>query len=131
MSLFKKTVFLVLLCFVSSTALATEQELWKKLNSLGGTFQPVFVTVNDGRAVIILEQDSISLNFILASVPAVICSPGEGKNYFKSVEEVAILNKTGSQGYVLMGGKETCEEIYSSGEYSDTLIRAHLKPHNI
>jgi|AntDeeMinimDraft_4_1070355.scaffolds.fasta_scaffold00909_11 hypothetical protein len=129
-------LILTFLSVVSSNLAAdkfiTQPQLWEKFNKMGGTYQPVFVTVNDGRAAIILEQDYVSLSFVLAAIPSVACSPGEGEKYFGTVEEVAILNNKGSQGYILIGGKETCGEIYnSSREYSDILIKAHLKPHTV
>lgn len=99
-----------------------------------GTWTPYAISVADGKAVILLEQPAISLDFVLTALPHGVCAYAteDDERYLRSVNEVAILNKRGDQGYIFNGSSDACKEIYGAQkEHSDALIRSRLHSHEL
>ena len=136
MKIYKKAVAVLAVSSLFSVCAHASQEAFTQnaikdvFNSMGGTWTPFLVDVADGKALILLEQQSISLDFFLVALPTGVCALSAQDGYLSTVREVAILNSAGDQGYVFEGGREACARVYrESGGYSDALIRARTREH--
>lgn len=135
----KKMVLAAVLCGGAPLSAAfpasvyTQNAITDKFLDMGGTWEPFLVSIADGKAVLLMDEATVPLDFVLVALPVGVCSlTQEHDDHLSSVTEIAILNRRGDQGYVFEGGREACARIYSSGsEASDSLVRARLRPHSL
>lgn len=104
-----------------------------KINYYMSDWDILTIAASDGKAMIFLEDEEISIAKAISAVKYVFCNKKiikENSDYLRSTKEAALLNRYGTQGYFFEGSREACSEI-STTEFPNSLVRSRLRLHSL
>lgn len=112
-----RTFSLVVLIFgLLLTASAAMGDTKKLLTSALDSWNPEEILLEGHRLTVITRERRMTDQVLRPIISTGICMPvftGAPDSYLSEVEEIAVLNTFGRQGYVFSGGRSECQEIGS------------------
>lgn len=121
MRTFSLAVLIFSLLLTASTAMGDTKKL---LTSALDSWNPEEILLEGHRLTVITRERRMTDQVLRSIISTGICMPvftGAPDSYLSEVEEIAVLNTFGRQGYVFSGGRAECQEI-GSLPMSDTEI---------